>query len=86
MDGSLAHIFRHPVKSLGMDALDMVDLAKGKALPYDRRWAIAHGNAEDIRGWARARNFVNQAFVPKLAQIETRVRIDPPSSWFCCDC
>ncbi|MGD1923844.1 MAG: MOSC domain-containing protein [Paracoccaceae bacterium] len=72
MDGSLAHIFRHPVKSLGMEALDEVDLAKGKPMPFDRRWAIAHGKAEDIRGWARARNFVNQAFVPRLAQIETK--------------
>lgn len=72
MEGNLAHIFRHPVKSLGQDALDAVDLAKGKALPFDRRWAIAHGNADSIRGWARARNFVNQAFVPRLAQIEAQ--------------
>ena len=63
MEGSLAHIFRHPVKSLGMDALDTVDLAKGKAMPFDRRWAIAHGDADSLNGWAHPRNFVNQAFV-----------------------
>ena len=72
MEGSLAHIFRHPVKSLGMDALDTVDLAKGKAMPFDRRWAIAHGDADSLNGWAHPRNFVNQAFVPRLAQIEAR--------------
>jgi len=72
MEGNLAHIFRFPVKSLGMEALAEVDLAKGKPMPFDRRWAIAHGNADEIRGWARAKNFVNQAFVPRLAQIETK--------------
>ncbi len=71
MDGSLSNIYRHPVKSLGQEALNEVDLAKGKPMPFDRRWAIAHGNADNIRGWAKAKNFVNQAFVPRLAQIET---------------
>lgn len=72
MEGSLVHIFRHPVKSLSMDALDTIDLAKGKAMPFDRRWAVAHGDADSLNGWAHPRNFVNQAFVPRLAQIEAR--------------
>ncbi len=69
---TLAHIFRHPVKSLGEEAMPEVDLANGKPMPFDRRWAIAHGNAEDIRGWAAAKNFVTQTHVPRLAQIKAR--------------
>lgn len=69
---TLAHIFRHPVKSLGEEALTEVDLSKGKPMPFDRRWAIAHGDAGDITGWAAPKNFVNQTHVPKLAQITAR--------------
>ena len=68
MTWSLAHIFRHPVKSLGEEALAEVYLEAGKPLPYDRRWAIAHGAAEDVRGWAGSKNFVTQTHVPKMAQ------------------
>ena len=69
MTWSLAHIFRHPVKSLGEEALGEVDLATGKPMPFDRRWAIAHGAAEEIRGWAGPKNFINQTHVPRFAQI-----------------
>ena len=69
---TLAHIFRHPVKSLGEEALPEVDLANGKPMPFDRRWAIAHGEAENIRGWAAPKNFVNQTHVPRFAQIKAQ--------------
>lgn len=69
MTWSLAHIFRHPVKSVGEEALQSVDLSAGKAMPWDRRWAIAHGAAGDITGWAASANFVTQTHVPKMAQI-----------------
>ena len=72
---NLAEIFRHPVKSLGEEALDEVDLTKGRPMPWDRVWAVAHDQADMINGWAHPRNFLNQTHVPRLAQI--RVKFTP---------
>lgn len=69
MTWSLREIYRHPVKSLGEEPLAEVDLSKGKPMPFDRRWAIAHDGAEPISGWAHCRNFVTQRHVPRLAQL-----------------
>ena len=73
MTWTLGEIYRHPVKSLGEEALESVRLETGKPLPFDRAWAIAHGNtdwSETAPKWAVPGNFVNQTHVPKLAQIE----------------
>lgn len=39
----LTAITRFPVKGLGPDRLDTVDLEPGHILPHDRRWAIENG-------------------------------------------
>ncbi len=70
MSGTLTGIYRHPLKGVGCQPLGDIDLAKGKSIPYDRRWAIAHGDAEMVDGWAPPRNFVTQTHVPRLAQTE----------------
>lgn len=72
MTWTLAHIFRHPVKSLGEEELPSADLRKGKPIAFDRRWAVAHGDADSIIGWAAPKNFINQTHVPRLAQIKCR--------------
>jgi uncharacterized protein YcbX len=54
-------IVRHPVKSLGFEALDEVALAPGAALPWDRHWAVAHAAARfgtAPEGWASKMNFL----------------------------
>ena len=61
----LAHICRHPVKSIGYEELGRVALSPGAPIPFDRAWAVAHaaapfaGNPEGwmpkqcfLRGWA----------------------------------
>lgn len=71
----VAEIYRHPVKSLGEEALDEVTLETGRPLANDRTWAIAHGSSD----WNPAEpawigggaNLVSQTYVPKLVQIET---------------
>lgn len=68
---TLAHIFRHPVKGLGAEELNQADLKKGNAMPFDRRWAVAHGDADGITSWAPPKNFVNQTHCPRFAQIKT---------------
>jgi uncharacterized protein YcbX len=69
---SLAAIYRHPVKSLGEEALRYVTLAVGEGLPWDRVWAVAHDHSAFNPAepeWATSRNFVIQSTNPALAQI-----------------
>jgi uncharacterized protein YcbX len=77
MSWRLSEIYRHPVKSLGEEALDEVALSPGRPLPHDRAWAIGHART----GWAPGRspwevpgNWVDQTNCPRLAQI--RVSFD----------
>jgi uncharacterized protein YcbX len=42
---ALAHVYRFPVKGLGAEALDAVDLAAGQGIPNDRRFAVARGDS-----------------------------------------
>ena len=57
MTARLAHIFRHPVKSVGGEALDEVRLNEGQPLPGDRRFAVLHEAAiqhldgDELRRW-----------------------------------
>ena len=72
MTGQVAFLCRHPVKSLGEERLTEVELEAGKHMPWDRVWAICHGNSVFDSAkpeWVRARNFVTQTFVPNLARI-----------------
>lgn len=51
-------IWRHPIKSHGREALERVTLIKGRSMPYDRLWAIAHDAAKiDGTEWAACQNF-----------------------------
>jgi uncharacterized protein YcbX len=57
----LAHIVRHPIKSVGYEEIESASLTKGRALPFDRHWAIAHEAASfgaQPSQWASKRNFV----------------------------
>jgi len=75
MTATLAAIYRHPVKSLGEEALEAVTLEGGRHMPWDRVWAIAHGGSAfdaERPEWVGPRNFVTQTFVPRLAQIKAR--------------
>ena len=71
---TVATIWRHPIKGVGREALDKVDLHAGACLPFDRHWAIAHedadlGDADD--GWARCVNFARAARGPSLMAVDS---------------
>ena len=75
MSWSLAAIYRHPIKSLGEEALDEVTLRAGQAIPHDRTWAIAHGGAWDPENPAwmgGSAKMVSTTYVPRLSQMKTR--------------
>ena len=72
----VAGLWRHPIKGHGVEALDRVDLAAGATVPWDRRWAIAHGAAKVVPGltaWANCVNFSRGAKSPALMAIRARV-------------
>lgn len=56
MTARLAHIRRHPVKSVGGEGLDRVRLAPARRLPGDREWAVLteagerHARASETAG------------------------------------
>jgi uncharacterized protein YcbX len=73
MTATLAQIWRHPVKAHGRELVDMVTLEPGKALPWDRAWAVAHERScfdVDRPGWNPPGDFSRGASSPRLQQIE----------------
>lgn len=74
--GRLAGLWRHPVKSLGHEALDAVTLTPGACLPGDRLWALAHGGSafDPAAGaWVGPNNFARVTHAPRLAQVAARL-------------
>ena len=70
MTGRLTHIFRHPIKAHGREALASVALSVGECLPWDRRWAIAHEAARITEGWNNCNSFLRGVKAPQLMAIE----------------
>lgn len=43
VSGPVRGLYRYPVKGLSADRMETVDLAVGETFPFDRAWAIEHG-------------------------------------------
>ncbi|NOX72315.1 MAG: MOSC domain-containing protein [Alphaproteobacteria bacterium] len=72
MSGTLAHIWRHPIKSHGREELAEITLTEGKCLPMDRRWAVAHEQScfdDASPRWQPCREFSTGAKSPRLQAI-----------------
>lgn len=78
MTGRLAHLCRHPIKAIGVEALGSVRLDCGRALPFDRHWAVAHEAARlpESGGWAPKINFLRGVSGPELMAITVRLGPD----------
>lgn len=61
MNGTLAHILRHPIKGHGREEMGQVNLTAGACLPFDRHWAVAHKAAQLTGGWVPCANFTRGA-------------------------
>ncbi len=76
--GTVAELWRHPIKSHGREALAAVALSAGKCVPWDRHWAVTHDVSKyDGSGWASCQNFMIGTRTPKLAGIWAE--LDEPS-------
>ena len=76
MTPHISEIWRHPIKSHGREAVDEVELTKGKCLPWDRRWAVTHEAScfdLDHPRWQPCQEFSRGAKSPRLQAITTQV-------------
>lgn len=75
----LAHIVRHPIKSIGFEELAGASLTEGRALPFDREWAVLHDAAkvDQLAAWQPKMNFLRGVAGPELMAI--RARLDEAS-------
>lgn len=70
MTGRLAHIWRHPIKAHGVEALETIALTAGQTMPWDRAWAVAHELSQvDGSEWVPCGNFSRGAKAPSLMAI-----------------
>lgn len=72
MDARVSHLWRHPIKGCGVEAVERADLAAGAAMPWDRVWAVAHDGARiapGFDGWAACANFARGARTAELMAI-----------------
>ena len=76
MNGTLAQIARHPIKSHGREELASVLLTADQGLPFDRHWAVAHDAAKLVAGWNPCVNFSRGAKAPALMAISARLAED----------
>lgn len=80
MTATVAWIRRYPVKGLSGEDLEEAALSPGRALPGDRRFAVARGSTEidpTNPQWQPKSNFVTLMRTERLAQLETS--FDPES-------
>src|SRR6516162_11502341 len=77
--GSVAAIYRYPVKGLSAEKMDRVVLAPGKCLPHDRRFAIAPGSTRfdpEHPEWLPKTHFIMLMRDEKLAQLRTHFDVE----------
>jgi len=72
MTGTLAHIWRHPIKGIGSEACEAIELSPEQAVVGDRVWALLNSAADDTDAWQPRRNFLQVASGPKLAAINAK--------------
>lgn len=74
MAGSVTHIWRHPIKAVGCEALKNVTLQKGCTVPWDRVWAVVHEASKfdvDAPEWMSKSAFNQGAKTPALMAIKS---------------
>ncbi|WP_138469825.1 MOSC domain-containing protein [Poseidonocella sp. HB161398] len=70
---SLAHIWRHPIKGIGTEALDSAHLEPGLPVSGDRAWAVLRDGAEETGGWQKCSSFLRGANGPSLMAVSATV-------------
>ncbi|MBO9474406.1 MOSC domain-containing protein [Shimia sp. R10_1] len=75
--GTVAALWRHPIKAHGRESVGHISLVAGQTFPWDRRYAVAHERSKTEGGeWASCRNFSRAAGAPALMAITAKVDED----------
>lgn len=88
MTARLGQLVRHPIKAAGREELSAVVLAAGRAMPWDRTWAVATEAARLTPGdWAPKQSFLRGVSAPplmavtaQLAEAEGRIALWHPEA------
>lgn len=76
MPPTVTHLWRHPIKAIGREALSVLELEQGKTVPWDRVWALRHAAAkvpEGMTEWALCSNFCIGSKFPQLNAVTARL-------------
>lgn len=79
MTGTIAGIFRHPVKGFTPEPLSFVDLAPGRGFPGDRVYAVENGPCgfdAEAPAFVSKQKFTVLASLPQVAAVRTRFHDD----------
>jgi uncharacterized protein YcbX len=79
MSPRISTLYRHPIKGLGVEALESVTLRPGHTMPGDREWALAQQGAKIDKGapeWTRCMAFIRGAKAPTLMAVTTEREAD----------
>jgi len=70
MTGTVASLWRHPIKSHGREALKAVALTAGQTMPWDRTWAVAHEASKATNAaWTPCAGFSRVSKAPMLMAV-----------------
>jgi uncharacterized protein len=75
----VSHLWRHPIKGHGVEAVERTVLASGETMPWDRVWAIGHEASRvdpTVGDWVPCANFSRGAKSPELMAIRARLEED----------
>lgn len=73
MTGRVTSLWRHPIKAIGRESLDAVDLTPHAVVPGDRSWAVTHAASkinDAPEAWAHKMNFLRGVTGPDLMAVE----------------
>ncbi len=73
MTARVSMIVRHPIKAIGREELEAVDLAAGKWMPFDRLWGVAHERSKLDGGWGKKVNFLRGVTDPNLMAVTSKL-------------
>ncbi len=76
MSWTLDQIWRYPIKGIGAEPLETVELSADFPLPLDRAWAVLEAGGDATDGWRSCRNFLRGAKGPSLMAVTAGINGD----------
>lgn len=72
MTWHISAVWRYPIKGIGAEPLDAVEVTPNAPFPLDRAWAVLEAGGDTTDGWRACRNFLRGAKGPSLMAITSK--------------